>query len=345
MKWTKRHLCDLPFCYAVGSVQTDGRTQYLFATDDTGPCYAIDAETGRRETVWDGPGGTMSIVPLPGQNGSFLASQNFMPGFAAAHARIVRVDRTWEGWRVEPWLELPYVHRFDLLQRGGVYYFLGCILSSTTQDQAQWDEPGSLVAATLSPFFAPPARLTTIADGMSRNHGYCRVEREGFTQGYTACDQGVFQVTPPEAPDREWSVRRLLTDPASDVAVCDVDGDGREELAVIQPFHGDVFAVYHADGQAYRPIYLYPKEAPFLHAIWGGTLCSRPVFLAGCRDADKEFFMVCQEGAELTAHVIESGFGPSNVAVLPGADRDTVLIANRQSHEGALFYAEKEILK
>ena len=27
----------------------------------------------KQSTVWDGPGGTMSIIPIPGKNGDFLA--------------------------------------------------------------------------------------------------------------------------------------------------------------------------------------------------------------------------------------------------------------------------------
>lgn len=342
MKFTKRHLCDLPYCYAVGSVQVRGRTKYLFATDDAGPCCAVDAQTGAQETVWEGPGGTMSIVPLPGQDAAFLASQNFMPGFSAAHARIVEVRYTDKGWQVTPWLELPYVHRFDILERNGVYYFLGCILSSTRQEQAQWDEPGTLVAAPLAPDFAPPARLDVIAQGMSHNHGYCRVEHSALTQAYTACDQGVFQITPPASRHGSWDIRQLLSVPASDVAVCDIDGDGLMELATIQPFHGDTFVVYHAEPQGYRELYRYPKPAPFLHAIWGGTLCGEPVFLAGCREADKEFFLVRHTGQAFEVQVIEQGCGPSNVAVLPGQGQDTILVANRQSHEGALFVAKED---
>lgn len=342
MKFQKQHLCNLPFCYAVGCVQASGRTKYIFATDDTGPCYAMDAESLECKTVWDGPGGTMSIIPLPGQNGAFLASQNFMPGFSASHARIVKVSYQTDTWQVEPWMDLPYVHRFDLLERNGTWYFLGCVLSTTTQEQAEWDKPGVLVAAPLSPSFAPPAQLTTIAQGMFRNHGYCRVEREGYTQAYTACDQGIFQITPPAAPNETWTVRQLLDLPASDVAVCDIDGDGQEELAAIEPFHGASFVIYHAEGSHYKEIYRYPKPAPFLHAIWGGKLRGRPVFLAGCRENDQEFFLVNHNGASIQAHIIETGHGPSNVAVLPGTEQDIILIANRQSHEGALFYVQEE---
>ena len=210
MKFEKHSLCHIPFCYAVGAMPVGGRQTYFFATDDTGPCYAVDARTLARETVWDGPGGTMSIVPLPNEPDAFLASQNFMPGFAAAHARIVKVKRTPSGWTVTPWLKLPYVHRFDLLQRDGRWYFLACILSSTQEEHARQDCPGYLAAAPMSADFAPPAHLEVIARGMARNHGYCRVARDGYDQAYTACDQGVFRVTPPAAPGENWTVEQLL---------------------------------------------------------------------------------------------------------------------------------------
>ena len=158
MKFEKHSLCHIPFCYAVGAMPVGGRQTYFFATDDTGPCYAVDAQTLARETVWDGPGGTMSIVPLPNEPDAFLASQNFMPGFAAAHARIVKVKRTPSGWTVTPWLKLPYVHRFDLLQRDGHWYFLACILSSTQEEHARRDCPGYLAAAPMSADFAPRDR-------------------------------------------------------------------------------------------------------------------------------------------------------------------------------------------
>ena len=51
--------------------------------DAPGPCYAFDSQTYERETVWEEPGGTMAMVPLPGKNGDFLAVQRFFPGFQA----------------------------------------------------------------------------------------------------------------------------------------------------------------------------------------------------------------------------------------------------------------------
>ncbi len=342
MNFEKTHLCRLPCCYAVSPLTLDGRQKYLLATDDTGPCYCIDAQTLDCEKVWEGPGGTMSIVPIPGTNGAFLASQKFLPGFSALHARIVRMSREGGRWQERLWMELPYVHRFDLLRRGDQYYFLGCILSTTQQEQAEWSKPGTLVAAPIGADFAPPAALETIAVGMSRNHGYCRVEREDCSEAYTACDQGVFRLVPPQAPGQAWTVEQLLNAAASDVAVCDLDGDGQEELAVIEPFHGDAFVIYKKDGGQYREIYRYPTPVSFLHAIWGGRLCGENVFLAGCRELDQELFLVrwTQEGPK--EQIIERGFGPSNVAVLGDGETDYILTANRQSGEGALFTVCRE---
>ena len=341
MEFQKEHLCHLPCCYAVSPLWQNGRLKYLLATDDIGPCYCIDAQDHTCETVWEEPGGTMSIIPLPGTNGEFLASQYFLPNFSALHARIVRMRRVDGQWKQELWMDLPYVHRFDLLHRGGQIYFLGCILSTTTQEQADWSKPGTLVAAPVNGDFAPPAQLETIAAGMSRNHGYFRVEREGYSQAYTACDQGVFRVTPPAQSGQAWTVEQLLDTPSSDVAVCDLDGDGQEELATIEPFHGNQFVIYKKVGGSYQEIYRYPSPVDFLHAIWGGTLCGEPVFLAGCRALDKELFVIRWTGDSPKATIIERDHGPSNVAVFGDGTTDYILTANRQSDEGAIFTVRK----
>ena len=342
MKFQKQHLCHLPCCYAVSPLMQDGRLKYVLATDDIGPCYCIDAQSMECETVWQEPGGTMSIVPLPGTNGDFLATQLFLPNFSALHARVMRVMRINGQWQQQLWMQLPYVHRFDILQRGGQNYFLGCILSTTDQEQADWSKPGTLVAAPINTDFTPPAQLETIAVGMSRNHGYFRVEREDYSMCYTACDQGVFQITPPLHPGQPWEIEKLLDVPASDVAVCDLDNDGEEELAVIQPFHGNEFVIYKKFDGHYQEIYRYPTPVDFLHAIWGGSLCGENVFLAGCRALDKELFLIRWTSQGPKEVVIERGFGPSNVAVFGDGETDYVLTANRQKDEGALFTVRKE---
>lgn len=339
MKFKKRHLCELPHCYAVTDIEIDGKKKYVFATDDDGPCYCIDSETSEIETVWEGPGGTMSLIPLPGKNGAFLASQRFFPGFNAPDCEIVLLRYEDGKWTNEPWLKMPYVHRFDILERGGAYYLLCCTLAESKKDEQDWSKPGGLFVAELSPDFSAPAptQLRMIANGMTRNHGYCRLEHADYTYALTACDEGVFEVVPPESRDGEWSVRRILDKMVSDIAVCDIDGDGLLELATIEPFHGSDFVVYHKTENGYEEIYRYPDKMAFVHVVWGGLLRGVPVFLGGCRAINKEMFVLSVKNGEFTDEIIESGMGPSNVKVISAEDRDLLLTANREAGECAVF--------
>lgn len=340
MEFIKEHLCQLPYCYAVSAMEIEGRLKYLFATDDTGPCYSIDAETGDKDTVWKEPGGTMSIVPLAGQN-AFLASQKFLPGFAARSARIVRADFEDGQWQVSPWMELPYVHRFDLLRRNGVCWFLGCILTTTDKPKADWSYPGQLVVAEIDEEFSAPKNLMVIAEGMTHNHGYLRMQREGYDEAYTACDEGIFRVVPPETREGEWTVEKILDKAASDIALCDIDGDGEEELAAIEPFHGNQFVVYKKYGTEYKELYRYPEPMEFIHVVWGGKLGGKPVFLGGCRAINKEFFVLSWEDGKMQMQKIETDHGPSNVFVLRMPHEDRILTANRESAESAVFTVKK----
>lgn len=335
----KNELSKLPFCYAVSHITIDGQIHYLYATDGPGACLCINANTLEQETVWDSPGGTMSIVPIPNKNGEFLASQRFLPGFAARHAQIVHARRENGKWIVEIWMDLPYVHRFDILERGGQYYFLGCILSSTDAEKADWSCPGYLVAAPLSSSMSPPVNPEIIAKGMTRNHGYCKVEEPNGDYVFTACDEGVFKALPPNTHESSWNVVQILDKPTSDIAICDIDCEGDKEIATIEPFHGTDFVIYKQENSQYREIYRYPFKMDFVHALWGGYLCGRPGFLCGCRKLNKDLFWIQKSDSKLKTQIIEKGFGPSNVTVISGDTHNCILVANRESGQADMFYA------
>ncbi|MDR1709731.1 MAG: hypothetical protein LBS70_08435, partial [Candidatus Accumulibacter sp.] len=116
MKIEKRFLTTMERCYACNTIEVDGRARILLATEGKGACLAWNApDYTQSHTVWDGPGGTMSIVPVPGTNGEFLAVQKFYRFYDWEEAKIVHV-RPLAGNRYEitDILQLPYIHRFDL---------------------------------------------------------------------------------------------------------------------------------------------------------------------------------------------------------------------------------------
>ena len=67
MKIDKRFLATLNRCYSCNSIEVDGQTRIMLATEGEGACLAWNApDYTQSHTVWEGPGGTMSIVPIPG---------------------------------------------------------------------------------------------------------------------------------------------------------------------------------------------------------------------------------------------------------------------------------------
>ena len=120
MKIEKQVLTSLPNCYSANSIVVDGETRILVASEGEGACLAWTGPGyDSAHTVWEGPGGTMSIVPIPGTNGEFLAVQKFFRMFQWEEAKVVHVRPLPSGgYAVTDILQLPYIHRFDLLTVG-----------------------------------------------------------------------------------------------------------------------------------------------------------------------------------------------------------------------------------
>lgn len=337
MKIHKTVLAKVPYCYAVTPIRVQGDIRYLFATDDKGACVCVDPRTRKVETVWDEPGGTMSIVPIPGRDGEFLASQKFMPGFHARHARIVRGAWSPEGWVVQPWMEIPFVHRFDILTSGKKNYLLCCVLCDTQEEEADFTAPGYLLVGELDESFGPVTHMRRLECPLPVNHGYWPVKKAGEDYAYVGCDAGIFRVTPPRKETEDWTVELILRTHASDMAFADVDGDGQEEIAVIEPFHGNQFVVYHKEQDKYQEVYRHAAPLEFIHALWGGTILGETVFLCGSRSLKKELFFLRYKQGAYYCEPIEQGYGPSNVAVLDGQGVSKLLVANREVGECVEF--------
>lgn len=339
MKIEKKFLTDLHRCYATSSTVIDGDTKILFATEGEGAAYMYDTADFKQSTVWDGPGGTMSMIPIPGYNGDFLAVQNFFPTFQSEKATIVWAKPTTNGWDVKTILHLPYVHRFDILTGAdGTLYFIGCTLCTSKQDKEDWSDPGKIYVAEIPTDLHTPMELTVIKEGMVKNHGYSRVDNwKGHMTGFVTCDSGIYAVTPPSIKGGEWSIETVMEGHVSDVAVGDLDGDGEAELITIEPFHGNVFAIYHKEKDGYQKVYQYPEEMEFGHVVWFGKLRGVPTVIGGQRRHAKDLFYIQYRDGQYVKTTIDTGIGPSNIAVINEPDRDIIISANREIGQAVLY--------
>jgi hypothetical protein len=345
MPFTKKHLCDLPACYAAGQIELDGRPQLLLAPDGRGPSYLFDCHSLAGRIIREGPGGTMSMVALPDGRAGFLAVQRFFPGFQAQDAEIVWVCPENGRWTDKHRVKLPYLHRFDILVRNGIHYLVACTLCSEKKSQEDWSSPGCIYGAELPLDFNQTVELQLIASGLTRQHGFWKVQKPGYSTALSACDQGVFEIQPPINRGQSWSVAQILARPVSDIALCDIDQDGVDELATIEPFHGNDFKIYRQTESCFSPIYQYPgghaagqpDVFSFGHVVWGGQLRNENVFIGGCRAGRRELFVLRWRNGGICEETIETGGGPANIAVINGREHDLLLVANHEIGEGALF--------
>ena len=340
MKIEKRFLTEFNRCYSANSLVVDGQTRILLATEGEGPCKAwTGPDYTESHNVWEGPGGTMSIVPIPGTNGEFLAVQKFFKMFAWEEAKVVHVrPLSHGGYEVTDILHLPYIHRFDLLTVDGRHYFVGGTLATTKETKEDWSNPGKIWVGEYTG--VGPLHVTVLKDGLTKNHGYSRLVRDGTMSGLVTCEEGAFEVKPPQVSGGEWSVTQFMDWPISDIAAIDIDGDGELEFATIEPFHGEYFRVYKKINGRFTKIFEHAEVTEFYHVVEGATLAGTPVFIGGCRRGKQQLFYVHatqNTPLELRAEVIEEGAGPSNVYVLHEKDRDIIVAANREKGEAALY--------
>ena len=345
MKAEKKKLAELTLCYCVAPLFMDGKQRFLVASEKEHECLLFNEQGALLDEVWKGPGGTMSMVQLPGSNGAFLATHRFYSPNNCKEASIVACWPENGGWSVRTLALLPGVHRFDILERGGVHYLLACTIKSDYEEKDDWRFPGKVYAAVLpEDILQKPAdwRLepVPIAEGLLKNHGYSRDVENGVQTGIVTAEQGVFRFTPPAAVGEAWTVEQLLDAPVSDALLLDFDGDGEKELLTLSPFHGDTLRVYHKQDGRFVPVFTYEEKIPFAHAICAAKRNGKPIAVVGHRKERRDLLALDYADGAYRVTVLDHDVGPANAMYLPVSGRDVVIAANRETNEIAYYTLE-----
>lgn len=348
MKIQKKVISNLTKCYSIAPLFYQGRDHFLVAAEKVDRCLLFDADGTVEDTVWSEPGGVMTMVQVPGSDGQFLATHRFYSPNDSKEAKIVIATPRGKGdWEIRTLVDLPFVHRFDILQRGGVRYLIACALKSGHEHKDDWSHPGKVYAAVLPEDLSGfdqehQLELSVIRDGMVKNHGYYRVEDEGVQTSVISAEQGVFQFIPPAQPGGDWEIRTLLETPASDAVLLDLDEDGEKELAVLSPFHGDCIRIYKRENGAFVRVYQYEESAPFVHSIYGGMLCGIPQVVVGHRGGKRNLiaFSYDKEKGLYRSELVDEDCGSANVYHYVKDGKDVIISANREIDQVAMYTLE-----
>lgn len=343
MKFNYKHLDDMYRAYAASILEIDGKVACLVASEEKGhPCYMYTGDNfENREVVWEEGGGCMSIVQIPNKTNEFLAVMDFYLKESPSKSKLVWGKYSQEtGWVIQDVLFLPYLHRFDIYDLEGQNYVVCATIADDKDHKEDWSRPGSIYVGKLPDDPTAGVTLEKIAGGFFRNHGYYRTEQDGKPIGYFTSDQGIVKLTP--YVDKAWELEQVLDGQIGEVALYDINGDGKDELITIEPFHGNAIKVYEESESGYKPVFTYPYEVDFAHTLVGNTLNGVPCFVGGVRRVNSELFVVMYEDNEYKVNLVDEGAGPSNLMVGHLPDKDFIISANHTRNESAVYFLSKD---
>lgn len=342
MEFIKQKIDEIFKCYSVNALNIDGETQLIFAAEGPGSCQVYSGEKfENKKVIWDGEGGTMSVVTVPDTDGYFFASKGFF-SMVDSETSGVYLVRYKDGEFVEERIiDLPYLHRFEVITVGNKRYFLGAALHSGKTDKEDWSNPGKLFVAEIPYDLDSEMKieLTLLKEGLYKNHGFNKGMYADNACVYIASEEGVLAVTPPHGDVSDWTLDQVFTHPVSDVAAIDIDGDGELEYALLSPFHGsEIDIMKKVDGE-FKSIYKYPKTMDFYHAIYAAEIGGVPSFVLGARKDDMELYVVQydKEAKVCKEILLDENVGSSNARIIHTEKGDIVMSANRQIGEAAIY--------
>lgn len=343
MKLRKKVIAELEKCYSVAPLAYNGEKYILVAAEKQDPCYLFDYDGNKVDTIWEQPGGVMSMVQVPNTNGCFLATHEFYSPNDSKNAKIVYVEPKEDGWAVKTLVPLPHVHRFDIIERNGVNYLIACTLKSGHEYKDDWTMPGKVYAAVLPEDLSGideehPLQLEVIQENMLKNHGYYKITKDGLSHALISCESGVYDFLPPGDVKDGWTVSKLVEDPSSDAVLLDLDRDGEEELVTISPFHGENIYVYKKIDGKFKKVFSY-DYAEFAHAIYGGNIQGKETVIIGHRKGTRDLQSITydQEKRQFQVEVLDHDCGPANVYKFDDGEREFMVSTNREINQIAMY--------
>lgn len=337
MNIVKKVLGEMERVYATAIMEVNGELNYIIASEGETTCLAFNAKTLESTVIWDTVGGTMNIIPVPGRCNEFIATQRFIPTFNAKESQIVhaKVDEN-NKWTVTPIMTIPYLHRFDLLLIEDKLHLIGGTLCTSKAFKDDWSDPGKIIVGQFNEDITKPFELQAIYEGITKNHGFNTGVWNGRRAYFATGVEGVFIAYAPTSLKENWEIEQLFDHEVSDIALCDIDGDGETELATIEGFHGDQGKIYKQIEGEWKVIHKHEYE--FGHVVWGGELMGKPAFIIAGRKGKMEMVIFRMNAlGEMVETVVDHTGGPSNIAVVNLKGKDVILAANRQMAEIALY--------
>lgn len=325
---------QVPGLYAVGNITVDGRTYYAAASENRkGKVFLINADTKAVSEIEGGEGGVMAALDAADENAMFCIEE-FYPVFDSATAKIIKVvlEKDGEGYKAAERrlvAEVPYVHRIAQLKEADGFYIAAGKLCKHKENSDDWSTSGTMEIG----FYDKDKEkmgFEQVCDGIFKHHAmFVKRNAWGYDDLYYGGTAGAFRTV---RKDGAWVTEQLLSVPVSDIVVEDLDGDGRDEIAIIEEFHGDKAVVFKENKDGWERALELPLS--FGHVLWGGEILGRTGLITGSRSGEKKLILYrfgCspEKGIFVSKEtVIDEGQAPAQIIVIDEGDTAWIVAAN-----------------
>ncbi len=316
--------------YALGMLGAGPGAAVACGTEDHGPVVRIEAPYRQARPLATGPGGCMGVVFDPDRPDDAYAIMGCFVGYHFQSGAVYRIRPRSDPECVA---SLPFAHRIGFLERGGRRLLVAASLAADKKDAGDWSTPGAVYAAEAG---TGAWSLEPVLTGIHKNHGFLVAELEGRRSLLIGGSEGLLATDLEEAGPR-WSWRQVLPVETSEMAMLDVDGDGRPELVTIEPFHGNALRAYRSSPAGWTPF--WEAELQFGHGLVAGTFQGRPSVLVSSRAGSKDLLLFQFEPADRSPRrvVVDGGAGAANALLLAHQGKDHILSANQAAGQIVLY--------
>lgn len=338
MKAEKYNTYELDKCYSIAPLKYNNEDYLLVAAEKQDRCLLFDLAGNLQDTIWEGPGGTMSMVQIPKSNGVFLATHQFYSPNDSKAAKIVAVTPTGSSWSISTLVELPFVHRFDILSYNNQNYLIACTLKSDHEFKDDWNHPGKIYGAKLPDDLSGfnednQLELMEIKSGLLKNHGFSKITDQYGQVALIGANEGIFKVTPPYDESQDWNIIRLYDQPVSDMVMGDLDGDGQAEIVMATPFHGDKVKILKLQDGFYQEIYQVPFKMEFTHSLWAGKIAGEVTAIIGHRQGARNIIAITYQNNKYQTQILDENVGSANIYLYETAGEKRMVSTNREINE------------
>lgn len=332
----KKKILDIESVYTANAFRNDLGFYIGAGSETKDEVYLYDMSTGESSPIPRLPGGMMSFVPIPGKPNLFVTVMGLFPPFIGEDAGIWLHSRMETNWESGMAFSLPFAHRCEAITAGGKHYLIAASVSRHKEDPADWSQPGEIHVLDLENCEYKKWKSDLIDNTIIRNHGMIKGMQEGREVVYVSGEQGIFSIGMEQG---EWKLHRVFEGETSEFSFIDIDGDGKEELATIEPFHGNTLNIYKNTAEGWDKKFSGGLE--FGHGLSSGSFNSEPVIVTGNRAGSfalEAFFVKDLQSGSIERKLIEEGAGPTQTQVFTYDSKDYILSANQKKNEVALYY-------